>query len=162
MKSKPDKDLKAQGERLKQIREHFKFGTQEDFGIELGKRVNKNHTPIDFSTIAKYERGAMQVSNKVLLELFTNWNVNKEWFYTGNGLMLTTDTDDGSQSTESVLQQLKSMAMKAVRKIMKDDETEALTTEVTKQSNELLQSIERLEETIKKRKNTSGDNKKNN
>jgi hypothetical protein len=88
MNTDSEKELKAQGARFKQIREHFQLGNLTEAGVEYGKRVNKDKRPIDRSQMAKFERGEAKVPQKILVELFSTFKINKEWFETGKGQML--------------------------------------------------------------------------
>ena len=152
MDRKPEKDLKAQGERFKQVREYYRYGTQAEFGEALGKLVNKDEGPIDFSTIAKYERGDLEVSKKVKLVLFSRFKVDMDWFEVGKGDMIVTgevsnDDKPASFVIDSAVHEVEIAYLNA-----KEFDKGKITKERLAALNEAKKSLENLKNILKNAK----------
>ena len=82
------------GERLKKIRKHFNF-TQEQMACELDFPVR---------TYASYEREENNPPYSMLLLLLEKYDVNLNWFISGNGKMFNAPKyEDVENSVESVV-----------------------------------------------------------
>ena len=65
------------GERIKKLRQKIRI-TQQSFADSLGLKQN---------TIATYEMGRLQPSDRTIADICREFNVNEEWLRTGEGEM---------------------------------------------------------------------------
>ena len=70
--------------RLKEIRKHFGL-TQQELADKLS---------VNFNSVSQWERGVSNITDRVVNQICTLFNINKEWFVNGTGDMLNKSEDE--------------------------------------------------------------------
>ena len=70
--------------RLKEIRKHFGL-TQQELADKLS---------VNFNSVSQWERGVSNITDRVVNQICTLFNINKEWFVNGTGDMFNKSEDE--------------------------------------------------------------------
>lgn len=72
-------------ERLKKIRWHYKM-SQEEFGKKIGIESRAH--------ISALENGSRNITDRIIKDVCREFDINKDWFLTGDGEMLKEDCQE--------------------------------------------------------------------
>ena len=79
-------------ERIKQLRKELNLNQ-----TEFAKRINRSQ-----GVFSQYELGVREVTDRTVIDICREFNVNEEWLRTGEGLMFNPPKDTDIELTDAI------------------------------------------------------------